>query len=86
MSLDARYILKYDCQSYLSPTPMELDKKFLFEKYGGEFMEIGWEYDLFWEKPKYTLLAEEIKKLHADQILEYRDCDKWRDITPNAQR
>ena len=84
MSLDARYILRYDCQSYVAPTPMAKDIEFLKKEYGGEFIEIGWEYDLFWDKPKYTLLSEEIKKLHADQILEYRDCDMWRDITPRV--
>lgn len=60
---------------------MDKDIKFLKNKYGGEFVKIGWEFDIFWEKPKYTLLQEDIKQLLADQILEYRDCDKWREIT-----
>ena len=83
MSLDARYILRYDCHSYLSPTPMDKDKEYLINKYGGELVPIGWEYDLFYEKPKHLLLPEDIKNLLADQVLEYRDCEQWEDITNN---
>ena len=80
MSLDARYILSYDCLPYVTPTPMQKDKMYLLEKYGGEFIEIGWEYDIFWNKPKYTLLPEDLKVLLADQVLEKRDCEYWKII------
>lgn len=60
---------------------MEKDKVYLVEKYGGEFKEIGWEFDIFWQKPKYTLPSKDLGELCADQILECVDCDMWRDIT-----
>lgn len=81
MSLDARYILRYDCHEYIPPTPMEKDRKYLEENFGGKCEQIGWEFDVFYDKPKHTLLPEQIAALHADQILEYTDCDKWRDVT-----
>lgn len=81
MSLDAKYILRYEIQPYSSPTPMSKDIEYLQNKYGGDFIQMGSEYDLYWEKPKYTLLQEELKQLYADQILEYKDCDEWVDIT-----
>jgi hypothetical protein len=81
MSLDARYILKYDTQNYKEPTPMSKDIKYLTEKYGGELQEINWKYDLFYEKPKYTLLEEDIEELKADQVLESLGGDNWQDIS-----
>lgn len=80
MSLDARYILHYECQSYIKPTPMEKDIAYLKEKFGGDFIEIGWEFDIFWDKPKYTLLEEDLKPLYADQVLECRDGGIWKDL------
>lgn len=77
MSLDARYILAYENLGYVEPTPMDIDKKFLEDKYGGkvEFVESC---TLYWDKPKYTLSEEDIGNLLADQILERRDCELWR--------
>jgi hypothetical protein len=76
MSLDARYILVYDNLDYLEPTPMERDKKFLEDNFGGEveFMECC---TLFWDKPKYILSQEDIDSLQADQVLERRDGELW---------
>lgn len=76
MSLDARYILVYDVQGYVGESPMDKDKNYLNEKYGGEFDYIDG-YSVFWNKPKYTLLKEEIKNLLADQILERIDGELW---------
>lgn len=80
MSLDARYILHYDCQSYIPPTPMEKDIEYLEKNFGGKVEKIGWEFDLFYDKPKHTLLQKEIDELYADQVLECLDCDIWRVI------
>ncbi len=76
MSLDARYLLVYDDLGYISPTPPEKDIQYLEEKYGGKVIHLeGHTY--FWDKPKHTLLDEEIKNLHADQVIERRDCELW---------
>jgi hypothetical protein len=79
MSLDANYILVYDNLPYAIPTPMEKDIQYLRDKFGGEFIYID-STSIFWEKPKYTLLMDEYSKLHADQILERRDCELWKII------
>ncbi len=80
MSLDANYILSYDHQGYVEPTPMQRDMEYLEKEYGGAFTVFDDGYSIFWEKPKYTLLPEELKKLMADQVLEKRDCEMWRII------
>lgn len=77
MSLDASYILSYDNLHYLEPTPMQKDIEYLKKEYGGAFTVFDHGNSIFWEKPKYTLLPEEFKKLMADQILEKRDGDLW---------
>lgn len=77
MSLDANYILSYDNQNYVSPTPMQIDKMFLKDKYGGYFMPFEDGYSVYWEKPKYTLLEEDLSNLLADRVLEKRDCEQW---------
>ncbi len=76
MSYDARYIFVYDDLGYLPPTPMEKDIEYLKEKYGGEFIRFE-ETSTFWDKPKYTLLDEELEKLLADQVLERGDGEIW---------
>lgn len=74
MSTDAQYILDYEVNSYLKPTPMEIDKKFLEDKYGGE-VEFITSFCLFWDNPKYTLLPDDVSLLMADRVLEKRSCD-----------
>lgn len=76
MSTDAQYILCYYNLGYLDPTPMKLDVDLLKEKYGGYFETIT-KTTIFWDKPKHTLLTEEIRKLHADQVLERKSCELW---------
>jgi hypothetical protein len=76
MSLDANYLLCYDNLGYISPTPMEKDTTYLKEKYGGEFHFIT-DTNIYWSKPKYTLLPDEIESLMADQVLERKDCELW---------
>lgn len=73
MSLDAEYILDYECFSYVDPSPMSIDKKFLEDKYGGKVVYVQ-EHILYWEKPKYLLLDEDFKLLIADRIFEKIDC------------
>lgn len=77
MSTDATYILSYDALDYLCPTPMQKDINYLKEKYGGYFERIG-HHDTYWEKPKHTLLQEEIDSLYADAVLEKKSCDQWK--------
>lgn len=76
MSLDARYLLVYDDLPYRSPTPMDKDIAYLAEEYGGEFTTIRYT-NIFWDKPKYTLLPDKVKNLLADQILERKDGELW---------
>lgn len=77
MSLDARYILVYDSLYDEKTHPRHKDIKFLEEKYGGEFVIFDNGNSVFWDKPKHTLLPEEIKRLNADQVLEKKDCELW---------
>lgn len=92
MSADGRYILKYDVQDYKEPTPMQKDIKYLTEKYGGKihqmYDDINYlaEYELFYEKPKYKLIPEDIQELKADQILESVQGENWEDITYKYNR
>ena len=79
MSLDANYILFYENFDYSNPTPMQRDKEYLENKFGGCFFEFGC-YLIYWEKPKYTLLKEEIKNLLAHQILEKKDGELWKEF------
>ena len=85
MSLDARYILQYDTQAYIPPTPMDKDKNFLESEYGGECVQIGSEFTVFWDKPKYTLLPEDVEKLMADQVLELLDGGIWKRVDKNGK-
>lgn len=80
MSLDASYILVYDKHSYSHPLPMDEDKEFLLNEYGGDFQEFDHGFSIYWEKPKYTLPRDEIKNLYADQILERKDGEIWVNI------
>lgn len=77
MSLDANYLLVYDSLPYIGSTPMERDIEYLKENFGGEFIYVD-HTTIFWNKPKYTLLPTEFKKLEADQILERKDCENWK--------
>lgn len=76
MSSDGKYILAYECQPYLKPTPMEDDKNYIEKEFGGEVIIIS-EFLLYWEKPKYQLDYDVIKKLYADQVFECLDCGYW---------
>lgn len=76
MSTDAKYLLVYDMLPYASPSPMEKDIAYLEEKYGGKIIHLEG-YTYFWDKPKHTLLEEEIEKLHADQVIERQDDLLW---------
>jgi hypothetical protein len=80
MSLDARYILKYENLPYLSPTPQEKDKLFLEKTYGGEVIKFDIYESYYYKKPKYVLMSEDVEKLLADQILECQDCSFWKII------
>jgi hypothetical protein len=76
MSLDAVYILSYYNLGYIEPTPMQIDVRYLEENFGGkcEYIDCS---TIYYDKPKYTLLPEQIEKLLADQILERKDCELW---------
>jgi hypothetical protein len=76
MSLDAEYIFVYENLGYLPPTPMDKDIFYLENFYGGKFVKIT-ETTIYWDKPKYTLSADEFSKLYADQILERKTCELW---------
>lgn len=77
MSLDACYIFSYDCLPYCNPTPMDIDEKFLQDKYGGYFLSFDNGCSLYWDKPKYTLEEEDLSNLLADRVLEKKDCQQW---------
>lgn len=79
MSTDAVYLLVYEKQQYLAPTPMDIDLKYLDNKYGGHFSSFAC-YSIYWEKPKYLLPHDELHKLMADQVLERKDCELWKII------
>ena len=74
MSRDAQYILDYYSNGYIEPTPMQLDKKYLEQEYGGEVYFISSSV-AYWDKPKYRLSDGDYKKLRADRVLEKCDCD-----------
>lgn len=76
MSLDAKYLLIYYNLPYVSPPPMALDIDYLTSKYGGNVNYIE-STTIYWDKPKYTLLPEDIANLYADQVLERKDGDLW---------
>lgn len=81
MSNDAAYLLAYDVQPYVQPSPMRKDKEYLMEEHGGEVIELHHGYLLYWEKPKYLLIPDEIKNLLADQIFERQDSEGfWKKI------
>ncbi len=75
MSLDAEYIFHYDSLPINYKDMMNKDINYLKDKYGGCFVEFSTNF--YWEKPKYTLLPEEIKNLHSDQILQKKDMELW---------
>lgn len=77
MSLDARYLLVYETLGYVGETPMEKDIHYLQSNYGGSFEYVDCT-SVFWDKPKYILLPNELEKLYADQILERRDGELWK--------
>lgn len=79
MSTDGDYIFAYEALPYLEPTPSQKDIEYLKEKYGGEFQRFGCG-NVFWEKPKYTLLNSDIENLNADQIFERKTCEMWEKI------
>jgi len=80
MSADAKYLLCYDNLLYVSPTPMERDIYFLKNEYGGTFKVIN-DCLLYWDKPKYTLIYDEIEKLMADQVFERIDVEGyWKEV------
>ncbi len=79
MSLDANYLLVYENLHYIEPLPQALDMRYLKDKYGGHFSFVQ-PTTMYWEKPKYTLLPEDIASLAADQVLERRDCELWKII------
>lgn len=81
MSLDGKYLLHYEPQNYLHPTPMEHDQALLISKHSGEWVKIS-EWEHAWIKPKWCLTAAEVAELMADQILESAGSDNWRDVTP----
>jgi len=76
MSSDGEYLLTYECQNYCKPTPMEKDKTYLEEKFGGELIVIT-EFLLYYEKPKYRLYDEDLQKLCADQVFECVNGSHW---------
>jgi len=69
MSLDAEYIFSYE---FFDDLLREEDMAMLRDKYGGDFLKISHHCGgtIYWEKPKYTLLPEEINSLRAAQIFE----------------
>lgn len=75
MSLDSRYILKYQTLPYAEPTPMQKDKEYLETKYGGEVVKFDIYESYYYDKPKYELDEEDIKQLKADQVLRCNDDD-----------
>lgn len=78
MSRDGTYILKYDSQAYIKPTPMELDKETILEQNPNvEFLDLDNHWIIYFEMPKYTLLLETVKKLKADQVFESCDGDDF---------
>ncbi len=67
MSSDARYILVYDVHGYLNKTPMQIDKEFLQDKFGGYFQFFNDGYSLFWDKPiAWPYICEKIPVPEAD--------------------
>jgi hypothetical protein len=77
MSSRAIYLLHYEPQPYLSPTPMDIDTQFLI-KFSGTLEWTGW-YDVVWVKDRGELTHEEVYRLLADQVLVSVDGDAWKD-------
>jgi hypothetical protein len=82
MSRDCRYILNYEYQSYLSPTPMNKDKKVILKEGNQliEFLEFDHGYTIHFEMPKYSLLPDTISKLYAEVVFEAADGGLYKKI------
>lgn len=83
MSRDGRYILSYEYQSYLPPTPMAKDKELLLghlEWRNMIFHTLDHGYTLHFELPKYTLPLEIVRQLKADTILQACDGDTYEEM------
>ena len=80
MSTDGRYILSYEVQPYVEPTPMQSDKELVHKQSSDvEFTDLdGW--TVYFEMPKYTLLPDTIKGLKADNVFEAIDGDPFKEI------
>lgn len=82
MSNDWKYILHYESQSYVSPTPQTKDKETIRNHYAHieeiEFLEFGNE--MYFQPPKYLIPKELRNKLLADQVLERQDSWWWEQI------
>lgn len=83
MSRDGTYILKYDTQDYVKPTPMELDKKVILElSPASDFKDFMYGWTVVVELGKYTIPDTVIEKLKADQIFESCDGDDFVQLRP----
>ena len=78
MSKDASYLLNYESQMYLEPTPMELDMNHILEKDPeASIKEMYSGFVLFVEMSKWSLGQETIDNLKADQIFVKYDGDMF---------
>lgn len=97
MSRDGRYILSYEYQSYVEPTPMEKDKERIQQQLNeywpdappiAEFTELDSGFTLHFEMPKHTLLHETLTDLKADKVFKACDGEYYSEVekgTPDEQ-
>lgn len=71
MSLDAKYILIYDLHAL--PSACLSDAEWLYNTFGGQYVIFDNHHCLFWDKPKYKLLPDDISKLECSQLFECDD-------------
>lgn len=76
MSTDAQYLLVYDSVYEEKDHPKHRDIQYLKEEFGGDFINLDCS-TVYWDKPKHTLLPEQVKYLYAEQVLERIQCEFW---------
>jgi hypothetical protein len=68
MSQSAEYILWYEPQGYLKPTPMDLDITYLTNNFKGDAVKVS-QFVTYFYKLTNPLLDDELMLLGADEIL-----------------
>lgn len=81
MSRDCNYILSYERQAYLEPTPMRLDRETIDAKHEDvQYTVLDGGCTLHVELLKYALSFETMTSLKADRVFESANGDPYREI------